>query len=106
MDLPQPRDLTARPIGKQPLSKREQKEVARNEHLLELQERTRVLVTKLRLAGYSHVEEVARQLSTEHLNRLAAEYAKTDNPALKRYLEDAMERFMAQITAILREHNA
>ncbi|MFF7525948.1 hypothetical protein [Streptomyces pseudovenezuelae] len=40
-----------------------------------------------------------------HLNQLAAEYAKADNPAVKLYLENAMERYMQQMERILLQHN-
>ncbi|MGW2854305.1 hypothetical protein ACWDAZ_20520 [Streptomyces sp. NPDC001215] len=105
MDIPHPRDLTPTPPGKPPLSKREQRDIARNEQILLLQERTRALITKMRAASYTHVEDVAKQLALTHLNQLAAEHAKTDNPMAKLYLENAMDRYMQQMERILLQHN-
>ncbi|MFJ3777564.1 hypothetical protein ACIPX0_38320 [Streptomyces sp. NPDC090075] len=41
----------------------------------------------------------------DHIDQLTAEYERNDNPMRRRYLEEAMERWMTQVSRILGEHN-
>ncbi|MFD5536657.1 hypothetical protein ACFWIJ_02070 [Streptomyces sp. NPDC127079] len=111
MDIPPPKDLMRQQAASLP-SKRDQKEldrdakqIGRATHIAALQERSRALITDMRLRGYKHVEEVAKSLSMEHLDQLQAEYERNPNPMRRRYLEDAMERWMNQVNRILTQHN-
>ncbi|MDQ0943141.1 hypothetical protein [Streptomyces sp. V1I1] len=107
MELPRPKDLAKQnPTTAGPLNRWQRKEIDRASAIMLLQERGRILLTELKVRGYNHLEDVAEGLAFDRIDRLEEEYRKSENPMRRRYIEEAMERWMHQITAILREHNS